>query len=52
MNALKQWIEDGWRDEVEVMNRLQEAGIVSDNAVTALDVCKEDVEKAIRFLRQ
>lgn len=52
MNALKQWIEDGWHDEVQVMNYLQDNGIVSDNAVYALDVCREDVERALTILRK
>ncbi len=50
MNALEKWIEEGWHDEAQTMNYLQDNGIVSDNAVTAADVCREDAEKAVTIL--
>ena len=52
MNALEKYIEDGWHDEDQVMNYLQDAGIVSDNAVCAADVCSEDAEKALTILKK
>jgi len=34
----------------EVMNRLQDAGIVSDNCVTVADVAEVDQTKAVEWL--
>lgn len=35
----------------EVMNRLQDAGIVSDNCVTVADVAECDQNRAVEWLR-
>lgn len=36
--------------EVEGMNKLQDAGIISDNAVYAKDVAASNIPKAIAFI--
>jgi hypothetical protein len=38
--------------ELQSMNLLQSAGIVSDNAVWFADVAEADVEKAVEYLKQ
>lgn len=50
MNLLEQWIKKNDKFDDVTMNRLQEAGIVSDEAIHASDVADSDCEKAIRFL--
>jgi hypothetical protein len=40
-NKLERWIKTRSEDEVEVMNFLQEYGVVSDNAVWAKDVSND-----------
>lgn len=52
MNALEKWLEDGWHDEAQTMNYLQDNGIVSDNAVTAADVCREDTKNQTKMLTE
>ena len=52
MNELEMYIRDGWHDDWQVMNYLQDAGIVSDNAVRSSDVCGEDAERAVRVLKK
>jgi len=52
MNDLQKYIEESWSDEVKTMNDLQDRGIVSDNAVSAKDVCAEDAKKAVEFLNE
>ena len=47
-NKLENWIANREANEVNVMNLLQEHGIISDNAVWAKD-CGNDL-KAIRWL--
>ena len=37
-NKLEKWIKTRFADEVEVMNVLQDYGVVSDNAIWAKDV--------------
>jgi hypothetical protein len=51
MNRLEQYLAETLRDPVESMNRLQEAGIISDEAVHAGDVADADCQAAIAFLR-
>jgi len=51
MNALELWMSTQFRTERAIMNELQEAGIVSDNAVYAADVCDGDAEKAAEWLK-
>ena len=36
--------------ELEAMNRIQEHGIVSDNAVWSSDMTREEQEKALEWL--
>ena len=50
MNDLENYIFESWSDEVKTMNDLHDFGIISDNAVNAKDVCKEDATKAVEFL--
>ena len=47
-NKLENWIANREANEVNVMNLLQEHGIISDNAVWAKD-CGNDL-RAIRWL--
>ncbi len=47
-NKLENWIANREANEVNVMNLLQEYGVISDNAVWAKD-CGNDL-KAIRWL--
>jgi hypothetical protein len=48
MNALQDYIQKNARNETELMNALQDHGIISDNCVTAEEVA--DTSKAIAFL--
>ena len=50
MNDLERYIFESWSDEIKTMNDLNDYGIISDNAVMAKDVCKEDAMKAVEFL--
>ena len=52
MNALEQWIANSpfKGQEIELLNLLQQNGIVSDNCVHAADVADADRERAITFL--
>ena len=50
MNSLQPFLELSDIDPTDAMNRLQEAGIVSDNCVTAADVAEADCERAVEFL--
>lgn len=52
MNILEKWIEFQGEDEAEVMDLLQNAGVVSDNAVVAGDVCEADAKRAVEFLEE
>lgn len=49
MNALTQFAQD--HPELEVMNVLQDAGIVSDNCITTEDVAEADVDRAVTYLK-
>lgn len=49
-NILEQYVKECGLDPIEIMNRLMENGIVSDNAITLADVHKDDHTKAIKFL--
>ncbi len=51
-NALVKFIGGNRLCEIESMNRLQDAGIVSDNAVMAADVGQANLADSIAFLRQ
>jgi hypothetical protein len=51
MNPLTLYIASKGLDEITTMNRLTEAGIVSDNAVTSQDVATKDAEKAVAYLK-
>jgi hypothetical protein len=50
--TLKQFIAESGLSECEAMNRLQNHGIVSDEAVWADDVAPSDHDRAIAFLRR
>lgn len=49
MNSLQKHLKG--ENEISAMNRLTEAGIISDNCVLAADVAEVDCERAIWFLR-
>ena len=51
MNPLEQWIaQNGVVSEKFVMNQLQDNGVVSDNCVSAADVCDSDCVQASAWL--
>lgn len=50
MNTLEQYISTYQLNEVQIMNYLQGAGMISDNAVHASDVAEADCESACQFL--
>lgn len=50
MNRLTAYLREHGINEVSAMNRLQDHGIISDNAVHASDVADCDAEAAIEFL--
>jgi len=50
MNSLEQHLRAKKLNEIEAMNALQDAGIVSDLAVFACDVAECDCTSAIAFL--
>jgi len=52
MNSLERFIQAAESDECEAMNWLQSNGVISDNCVTAKDVCESDCRKAIEALTQ
>jgi len=51
MNLLEQYIDKYALDEIETLNRLTEAGLISDNCVLACDVAESDCLKAIEWLK-
>lgn len=51
MNRLVHFIFEKSLDEIQAMNSLQGAGIVSDNALWAKDVAEAEWDAAISFLR-
>jgi hypothetical protein len=50
MNSFENHIRLKRLNEIESMNALQDAGIVSDNCVLACDVAESDCTQAIAFL--
>lgn len=50
MNSLEKHLSGKGLDEIQSMNALQDAGIVSDNCVLAQDVAECDCTAAIAFL--
>lgn len=50
MTDLEQHIRRNLLDPTLAMNGLQDAGMVSDNCVTARDVAKSDEQRAILWL--
>lgn len=56
MNVLERYLETMQKtrgiNPIDAMNRLQDAGIVSDNCITAADVPDSEAPKAIEFLRR
>lgn len=52
MNDLEKYLLSKRISPVEAMNRLQDFGIVSDNAVWPADVADVDCERAIKFLQE
>lgn len=52
MNELEQYIADHGLNAVDTMNKLQDASIISDNAVLAEDVNETDAARAIEFLKE
>jgi len=50
MNNLEKAIAGFRLDPVDAMNRLQDAGVVSDNAIHACDVAPGDCGRAVDFL--
>ena len=50
MNDLERLIKYGKMDATDAMNRLQGAGIISDNAIFPGDVAAADIERACEFL--
>jgi hypothetical protein len=52
MNALLTFIRAHRLKPSEVMDRLQDCGVVSDNCVTVADVAEGDQTKAVDWLTQ
>lgn len=50
MNALESFLAESGMDETKVMNDLQDAAMISDNAVMACDVANVDCLRAVKFL--
>ena len=50
MNKLQKLIKDYNLNETEVLNKLQDNGIIADLCITTFDVADCDVEKAINIL--
>ena len=51
MNALQTFIALNDYDNIKTMNRITEAGIISDNAVMPADVADVDCVRAVAWLR-
>jgi len=51
-NALEEFIADNFMFECSVMDRLQDAGIISDNCIDASSVATIDQAIAIDYLKQ
>jgi len=51
VNTLLNFIRASRLKPSEVMNRLQDAGIVADNCVTVADVAEVDQTKAVEWLK-
>lgn len=51
MNPLESYLKTNNLDPMTTMNRLQDAGIVSDNCVTPRDVAEADCGRAVDYLR-
>ena len=50
MNDLERLIKYGKLNTADAMNRLQAAGIISDNAIFPADVAAADIPAAVEFL--
>lgn len=50
MNALEKFIIDNSLNEIDTMNTLNDAVMISDNCVTSADVCAGDALKSVSFL--
>lgn len=51
MNALIHYCQDRNLDQTEVMNALQDRGLISDNAVLMEEVAPKDCARAVEWLR-
>lgn len=51
-NKLQAWLEFWHLDETKILNCLQNAGIISDHAVTVGQVASADCQAAIDYLCQ
>jgi tRNA A37 threonylcarbamoyltransferase TsaD len=51
VNALLNFIRAHRLKPSEVMNRLQDAAVISDNCVTVADVAEADQTKAVEWLK-
>lgn len=49
-NKLQSAAADMEKTEVQAMNELQDAGVISDNCVTFADIATADVDKAVDFI--
>jgi len=52
MNALAILIRDWGFDEVEIMNALQEHGVISDHAIFSGDVGARDAATAVKWISE
>jgi hypothetical protein len=50
MNALEQFLATHKLSELDAMNKLQDAGIISDLCVNACEVAEADQMNAVSFL--
>lgn len=52
MNSLEQLIAASHMDEFAVLNRLDEAGLISNHCVRAMDVADADCKRAVKWLKE
>ncbi|MES2367015.1 MAG: hypothetical protein V4563_14160 [Pseudomonadota bacterium] len=52
MNALEYYLMTSGMNDTAAMNKLQDAGVISDNCVHVSEVAYSDCEKAVAYLKK
>ena len=52
LNGLQIYIHKNGLNERDVMNKLNDAAVISDNCISAADVCTGDAQTAIAWLER